>query len=86
MLGLGVNHVFNCSLVLLLPDCPDATRNILSILIERGMRLDETFCDTAIRHSCTPEQRSNLMDLALKIDNPKLIGFFEKKGLKPHAN
>lgn len=70
------------------PERPDAAGDILPIFIERGMRLDETYCDTSTtrRYSCTPEQRSNLLDMALEIGNPGLIEFFRKKGLKPHPS
>ncbi|WP_157687016.1 ankyrin repeat domain-containing protein [Pseudomonas alkylphenolica] len=66
------------------PGYPDGVSDILPILIERGMSLDETFCNFSVRYSCEPDQRSNLMDLAVHIGSSKLIDFFEQKGLKPN--
>jgi hypothetical protein len=67
------------------PKYPDATSEILPVLIDRGLNLNETFCDTFRSQLCKSWPPINLMDLAESIDNPKLIDYFSKKGLKPSA-
>lgn len=62
------------------PDAPHVSYDILSVLLERGMSSTGTYCDPQ-KPYCLADDKSNLMDLAIKIQDPQLIEYLGKKGL-----
>lgn len=62
------------------PDAPHVSYDILSVLIDRGMSSQGTYCDPQ-KPYCLADDRSTLMDLAIKIQDPQLIEYLGKKGL-----
>lgn len=65
------------------PTAPHVSYDILSVLLERGMSTSGTYCDPQ-KPYCLADDKSNLMDLAIKIEDPLLIDYLTRKGLKPH--
>lgn len=61
-------------------DAPQVSYEILSVLLERGMSSAGTYCDPQ-KPYCLADDRSNLMDLAIKIQDPQLIEYLGNKGL-----
>lgn len=59
---------------------PQVSYDILSVLLERGMSTQGTYCDP-LKRFCSADERSNLMDLAVRIDDPQLIAYLASKGL-----
>ena len=59
---------------------PQVSYDILSVLLERGMSAQGTYCDP-LKRFCSADERSNLMDLAVRIDDPQLIAYLASKGL-----
>lgn len=64
------------------PAAPHVSYDILSVLLERGMSLAGTYCDPQ-KPYCLADDKSNLMDLAIRIEDPQLIDYLARKGLKP---
>ncbi|PPS62886.1 hypothetical protein [Pseudomonas sp. BRM28] len=63
------------------PDAPHVSYDILSVLLERGMSSTGTYCDPH-KPYCLADDRSDLMDLAIRIEDPQLVDYLLGKGLK----